>query len=544
MAINLPNISETLAGTLRDGVQDDGSGVDYIAHLIDDDDDPKLKTRIIQQMYQVSRAIAAMNEGCVWDKTPEGAGLTVIVRRVPRYQLGGVLYDGHVDEEFVCADDDTCYLYLDDDEVVEQNSGAWPGAAHFKLAVVTTAAGTITSIVPAIKENFDPDGEAQWYNVAAAANVDMAGFDLNDVGLLEFQAQTNLTINAGSVTPTQTYHQLSGEGGAADDLVTITADAAKVGQIVMFDIQHEITVKDGTGNISTPHPGIDLLATAASQRAVVAFVQHSATNWRVLFDSQSFLAALTADVDAATYGFYALGRVGVELLTQTISGGTLAYTGVLQHINTEGGAASDDLDTITAGTLGDLLIIIPFHTDRTVVVKHSGAASGFKLQNGLDFTMDTTEHILVCLREGAFWVEISRSPITARSLVSTAVADRCIPYSPGTFEVAGALAVQVYPKQIYCPVAFTIHDVTGRLTAAGVPAGVPCIVDVRVDGASIFVNQAEMVNIAIAAQEDTSATKDHAVAAGSYIDIECEQTGGADDLTVAINGYVGITAKP
>ena len=108
--------------------------------------------------------------------------------------------------------------------------------------------------------------------------------------------------------------------------------------------------------------------------------------------------------------------------------------------------------------------------------------------------------------------------------------------------IGGALAVKVYEIKVFCPHAFTIKDVTGVVNTA--PSGGACIVDIRDDGSSIFSNQSEMVNIADAATQDTSATKNHAVAAGSILTFEVEAANSAADLTLTINGYVAPKAPP
>ena len=53
----------------------------------------------------------------------------------------------------------------------------------------------------------------------------------------------------------------------------------------------------------------------------------------------------------------------------TISGGTVALTQSHHTIDTEGDASTDNLDTITGGTLGQILIIRAANYTRTVVVR-------------------------------------------------------------------------------------------------------------------------------------------------------------------------------
>lgn len=61
---------------------------------------------------------------------------------------------------------------------------------------------------------------------------------------------TKLDISSGEVTVTQSYHMIEGEGAAADDLDTITSCEAGVVYVLRpYNTSHDITIKDGTGNI-------------------------------------------------------------------------------------------------------------------------------------------------------------------------------------------------------------------------------------------------------------------------------------------------------
>lgn len=57
--------------------------------------------------------------------------------------------------------------------------------------------------------------------------------------------------------------------------------------------------------------------------------------------------------------------------TLTIAGGSVTPTQTFHRIDTEGAAATDDLDTIAAGADGQGLYIRPANDARTVVVKHN-----------------------------------------------------------------------------------------------------------------------------------------------------------------------------
>jgi hypothetical protein len=117
-----------------------------------------------------------------------------------------------------------------------------------------------------------------------------------------------------------------------------------------------------------------------------------------------------------------------------------------------------------------------------------------------------------------------------------------VPFAP-SMVLAGTLAVKVYEIEWVAPVDFTLQNAIGRVVTA--PTGDTLIVDVRVNGTSIFATQAEMIAIVAGAFGDTSATKNHAVTAGDVITIEVEQIGSGvagADLTVVLNGRCALQA--
>lgn len=72
----------------------------------------------------------------------------------------------------------------------------------------------------------------------------------------------------------------------------------------------------------------------------------------------------------------------------TISGGVITVGRSNHTVETESLAATDDLDTITAGTAeGQLVILRPVNDSRTVVVKHN--TGNIRLNGSVDFTMDS-----------------------------------------------------------------------------------------------------------------------------------------------------------
>jgi hypothetical protein len=90
----------------------------------------------------------------------------------------------------------------------------------------------------------------------------------------------------------------------------------------------------------------------------------------------------------------------------TIAGGVITRTQSNHRIDTEGDAASDDLDAINGGESGDLLFLRAENGARTVVVKD--ATDNLYLEG--DMSLDSIyDYILLLNVGGSSWYEISRS---------------------------------------------------------------------------------------------------------------------------------------
>lgn len=89
----------------------------------------------------------------------------------------------------------------------------------------------------------------------------------------------------------------------------------------------------------------------------------------------------------------------------TIALGAITATKSYHTVETEGGASTDDLDTIGGGTEGDVLAIRPANGSHTVVAKN---ATGNLRLNG-DYSMDEAVSTLTLLFDGSNWLELSRN---------------------------------------------------------------------------------------------------------------------------------------
>lgn len=101
----------------------------------------------------------------------------------------------------------------------------------------------------------------------------------------------------------------------------------------------------------------------------------------------------------------------------TIATGAVVVLKNVHSIDTESNAASDDLDTLTAGTsvrANHFLILKPENAARVVTVKHN--TGNIKL-NGGDFVMNDANRRLTLEYNGTSWTETSRSGAGVNALL-------------------------------------------------------------------------------------------------------------------------------
>ena len=102
------------------------------------------------------------------------------------------------------------------------------------------------------------------------------------------------------------------------------------------------------------------------------------------------------------------GTTDTEL---TIASGSVTPTLGHHRIDTEADAATDDLSNIVQTNFpdGSMILIRAENTARDVVVKHNaGGAGEILLRGGIDFTMDELNYLLILIRRGTTWVEVTR----------------------------------------------------------------------------------------------------------------------------------------
>jgi hypothetical protein len=107
----------------------------------------------------------------------------------------------------------------------------------------------------------------------------------------------------------------------------------------------------------------------------------------------------------------------------TISAGAVTPDRALHRLDTEGDAASDDLDNILLDNLPDgaMLKLVPENAARVATLRHQQGGDGeLVLTNGESFALDHAGKWIRLRRKGTQWIEVLRSTVFGRRLGATA----------------------------------------------------------------------------------------------------------------------------
>lgn len=115
----------------------------------------------------------------------------------------------------------------------------------------------------------------------------------------------------------------------------------------------------------------------------------------------AYPGTITAGTKLATRGKLGLGASS----TLTIASGAITVTKAHHTVETETGAGSDDLDTISGGADGDFLILRAVNGAHTVTLKDG--TGNLKLEG--DCALDNAEDCIELISDGTSWYEVARS---------------------------------------------------------------------------------------------------------------------------------------
>lgn len=100
-------------------------------------------------------------------------------------------------------------------------------------------------------------------------------------------------------------------------------------------------------------------------------------------------------------------KLNTQPNTATISSGAITYTGAYMVVDTEGGASSDTLDTISGGTTGDRLLLRGATSGRNIII--SDNTGNIQTNNNTNFTLEPT-HLdsAEFFYDGSNWIQTAR----------------------------------------------------------------------------------------------------------------------------------------
>jgi hypothetical protein len=149
---------------------------------------------------------------------------------------------------------------------------------------------------------------------------------LSGIGNLNFATATTLTVAAGSITPTQNYHLVYGQGGTADDIDTILATNVSDGFVLFITPSTPgmaLTLKHATGNIYC-HSATDIVLADVYDFAI-AIYNATISKWLVMvgaFKTPRGLATLIAGTVTVMTAW--VGATSLVLLTVQSLGTVIA----------------------------------------------------------------------------------------------------------------------------------------------------------------------------------------------------------------------------
>jgi hypothetical protein len=259
------------------------------------------------------------------------------------------------------------------------------------------------------------------------------------------QSET-LTIASGAITPTGSYHHLATEGGAAsDDLDTINTSTLGNGSIFFARVTsaaNDVIVRHAVGNI---HCYGDIDLKIYSSGPTIMFFESGTNYWSAV------------PISGAQYGLQ-LSPWGVT----TLSAGTAEIVNSYHVLDTEGSAATDDLDTINSSFSTGAVLLLSCNTyARKIVIKHG--TGNIYTYTSADLVLNSSGNIAVLIKRGTYWncvassiLDISYAALNAITVSATAVVASTV--SATTVSATAVVASTVSASNVYATEILNADD--------------------------------------------------------------------------------------
>ena len=127
-------------------------------------------------------------------------------------------------------------------------------------------------------------------------------------------------------------------------------------------------------------------------------------SWSVKVSTDNFSTSKEAIKVNNTTGQARILRLATTpATTLTIASGVITMTQTAHKVDTQAAAASDDLDTISGGVEGDIIILEPANDARTVVITVAG---NIKTSTGASKSLDNYGDSFMARFDGTNWIQI------------------------------------------------------------------------------------------------------------------------------------------
>jgi len=239
--------------------------------------------------------------------------------------------------------------------------------------------------------------------------------DTNGAGDLD--AEWAMLVDWNSGDPYLTFRCAGAGFGSGGDALQLAKDASNTGRAGLFNDFATDAIFVISANLSSASSdGIRFTISNVSDAGTSVFcADHESTgseNMKGFEIANSGTSSWYAtygghtaqDGNATIGGFLELG--GASPTALTIASGVVTATSTWHIIDTEGGAATDDLDTINGGGDGRLLILVSASPGRDVTVK---SGTGNITLTGGDYTFANHNSVLVLFYKAAAWRELIRA---------------------------------------------------------------------------------------------------------------------------------------
>ena len=208
-----------------------------------------------------------------------------------------------------------------------------------------------------------------------------------------------------------TYRTLGTIGGSAD---TYTATPSPA--ITAYATGSEFNLKVNADNTGASTLNVNAVAAKAIKKydgagaklALEAGDLQQDQYYKVIYDGTDFILVNPEIIDNLKSNNLTINnKLNTQPNSATISSGVIAYTSAYMVVDTEGAAATDNLDTISGGVDGDRLIIRATNGARHIVLKH--LTGNIYLPNSKDVTLAETADKIEFIFRGTSWVQVART---------------------------------------------------------------------------------------------------------------------------------------